>query len=54
MLAWVSLAEREAKWDAFMSDSEWQTKRAESEADGPIVASVNSQILQPTGFSSVT
>ena len=54
MLAWESLAEREAKWDAFMNDPEWQTKRAASEADGPIVASVNNQILQPTGFSSVT
>ena len=53
MLAWDSMAEREAKWDAFMNDPEWQTKRAESEADGPIVAPVNNQILQPTGFSSV-
>ena len=54
MLAWESLAEREAKWEAFMADPEWQEKRAQSEADGPIVASVNNQILHPTSFSSVT
>ena len=52
-LAWDSLAEREEKWDAFQSDPEWIEKRAGTEADGPIVASVNSQILLPTDFSSV-
>ena len=53
LLAWESLAEREQKWNAFMADPEWREKRAASEADGPIVASINSQILQPTGFSNV-
>lgn len=53
MLAWESLAEREEKWAAFAADPEWHAKRAESEKDGPIVASVNNQILQPTAFSSV-
>ncbi len=53
LLAWESLAEREAKWDAFASDPEWLAKRAETEKDGAIVASLNNQILQPTSFSSV-
>ena len=53
MLAWESLAEREAKWAAFQADPEWIEKRAETEKDGPIVANVAVQILQPTGFSSV-
>ena len=53
MLAWESLAEREDKWTAFSSDREWIAARAKSEEDGPIVASVNNQILQPTSFSSV-
>ncbi len=53
LLAWQSLAEREAKWGAFQSDPEWIAKRAETEADGPIVASITNAILQPTGFSSV-
>jgi hypothetical protein len=53
LLAWESLAEREAKWAAFQADPEWIAKRAASEADGPIVATLSSAILQPTGFSSV-
>ncbi len=53
LLAWESLAEREAKWDAFATDPVWLAKRAETEKDGAIVASVHNQILQPTSFSSV-
>jgi hypothetical protein len=53
LLQWESLAEREKKWTAFMSDPEWIAKRAETERDGAIVASLSSQILQPTSFSSV-
>lgn len=53
LLAWESLAEREAKWTAFQADPEWIAKRAESEKDGPIVATLSSAILQPTAFSSV-
>ena len=36
-----------------MSDPEWLEKRAHSERDGPIVASVSNQILAPTAFSAV-
>lgn len=53
LLAWESLAEREAKWTAFQSDPEWLEKRAASEADGPIVHNIESSILTPTSFSSV-
>ena len=53
LLQWESLAEREAKWNAFQADPEWQTKRAETEKDAPIVANVESQLLTPTAFSSV-
>jgi NIPSNAP len=53
LLAWESLAEREKKWAAFISDPDWITARTASERDGPIVASVNNSILQPTTFSSV-
>ena len=53
LLEWESLAEREQKWNAFATDPEWLAKRAETERDGQIVASVNNQILQPTAFSSV-
>ena len=53
MLVWDSLAEREQKWGAFMSDPEWIAKRAETERDGPIVASISNSFLQPTSFSVV-
>jgi NIPSNAP protein len=53
MLQWESLAEREKKWGAFMTDPTWLAARAETEKDGAIVASVSNQILQPTSFSSV-
>lgn len=53
MLQWESLAEREAKWDAFAADPEWLEKRAETEKDGQIVASISNSFLQPTSFSSV-
>ncbi|SCB35855.1 NIPSNAP protein [Bradyrhizobium yuanmingense] len=52
-LAWDSLAEREKKWGAFMTDPDWMKARAESEADGQIVADIVSQILAPTAFSAV-
>lgn len=52
-LAWESLADREKKWGAFMVDPEWLAARKETEANGPIVARVSNQLLQPTSFSSV-
>jgi hypothetical protein len=53
LLAWESLAEREQKWNKFAADPEWLAKRAESEKDGLIVASINNMFLQPTSFSAV-
>ena len=52
-LAWESLAEREEKFGAFAVDPEWVSKRAETEANGQLIASISSQFLQPTSFSSV-
>ncbi|WOH78470.1 NIPSNAP family protein [Bradyrhizobium sp. BEA-2-5] len=52
-LAWESLAEREKKWGAFMTDPEWIEARAKSEADGQIVLTIENQLLVPTAFSSV-
>lgn len=53
MVAWESLAERELKWGAFMSDPDWIKARADSEKDGQILANITSQFLTPTSFSSV-
>ena len=53
LLEWNSLAERDEKWAAFQADPEWIEKRAETEAEGPIVQPVSNLIMQPTSFSSV-
>jgi hypothetical protein len=53
LLAWESLAERDKKWNAFLSDPEWITARAKTEEDGPIVGNIVNQLLAPTSFSSV-
>ena len=53
LLAWSSMSEREEKWGAFTKDPEWVDKREASEADGPIVASIQNSFLKSTSFSSV-
>lgn len=53
MLKWASLAEREAKWNAFMSDKDWLTQRAESEAQAIIVERIENQFLTPTAYSAL-
>jgi hypothetical protein len=53
MLAWESLADREAKWNAFQADPAWHQVRDASERDGPIIANIKSAFLRPTAFSAV-
>jgi hypothetical protein len=53
MIAWESLADREARWTAFQSDPEWIRVRNESEKDGPINANITNQLLAPTAFSAL-
>lgn len=53
LLEWENLAEREAKWSAFMMDPEWLEKRAETQRDGPIITHVTNLILTPTSFSAL-
>lgn len=53
LIEWESLAEREKRWGAFMADPEWIAARKQTESNGPIVASLENMILQPTSFSAV-
>lgn len=53
MLEWEDLAERDRKWTAFQSDPEWIEKRAQTEANGPIVARLRSSLLRPTPYSKM-
>lgn len=52
-LQWETLAEREQKFTTFGADPEWLKARAETEKNGPIVASISNSFLAPTSFSSV-
>ena len=54
MLAWDSIAERERRWGAFLTDPEWIATSAETEKDGQLVQNVSNELLAPTAFSSVT
>lgn len=51
LLEWKDLAEREQRWNAFVKDPEWVSKRAESEKDGALVTHMENYILQPTDYS---
>lgn len=53
LLQWTSMAEREQKWQAFVTDKEWLEKRAESEQNGALISSFSNAFLQPTAFSTV-
>jgi hypothetical protein len=53
LLKWESLAERELKWNAFQTDSEWIARRAESEAEKIIVERIENQFLAPTAYSAL-
>ena len=53
MLCWDSLAEREKRWGAFITDPEWIATAAETEKDGPLVQNISNELLMPTAFSSV-
>jgi len=53
MLAWDNMAEREKRWDAFVTDPEWIAIVGETEKDGQLVQNISSELLAPTTFSSV-
>jgi len=53
ILKWDSLDDRAKRFAAFQQDPEWVSARAKSEADGPLVASLQNQILAPTAFSAL-
>ena len=49
--AFENMAQRDAKWTAFVNDPEWLRVRAETEADGAMVARVENRFLAPTDYS---
>ncbi len=51
LLEWPSLAERECRWHAFNTDTEWLAAKAESERDGPLISHASNLFLEPTAYS---
>ena len=51
ILTFDSMADREKKWGAFQADPGWHQVRAETEADGPIVAHVQNTFMRLTLYS---
>lgn len=51
MLAFKNMDHLETAWREFSADPEWQAVQAESEKDGPLVASIRNMVLKPTYYS---
>jgi hypothetical protein len=56
VLAWPDRTAMERCWATFAADDRWQRVRAWSEADGPLIASIQRRILEAvqTGSAEVT
>jgi hypothetical protein len=51
LLRFDDMAHREKAWDAFQSDPDWISARAETERNGPLVARVHNQFWRATDYS---
>jgi hypothetical protein len=51
MLEYDGLGAREAAWQTFAANADWQKVKAESEKDGPLVRRTHNRILRPTRYS---
>ena len=51
LMAYPSREAATASWDAFRNDPEWKKVASETQANGPIVANVQSVFLTPTDYS---
>lgn len=52
ILKWDSLADRDARFAAFLRDPEWIEARRKSEENGPLLSSISNTIMTPTAFSA--
>ena len=53
VLAFPSREAATKSWNDFRADADWNTARAASEADGPIVQKVESVFMSPTDYSPI-
>jgi NIPSNAP protein len=54
LLAFPDSEAREQAWEAFRTDPDWLKARADSEADGPLLISLESVLLDPTSYSPMS
>lgn len=52
ILQWESMADREARWNAFQADASWQAAREASEEEGPLVQRLTNSFWRPTPYST--
>ncbi|HEX7928346.1 MAG TPA: NIPSNAP family protein [bacterium] len=53
ILEWKDMAERDKLWNQFQNDPEWQTARAKTEENGPLLRYVENAFLAPTSYSKM-
>jgi hypothetical protein len=53
IIAFEDMADREAKWEKFITDPEWIEVKTRTEADGQIVRYLENRFLAPTDFSAL-
>jgi hypothetical protein len=53
IIAFEDMADREAKWEAFITDPEWIEVKTRTETDGQIVRYLKNRFLAPTDFSAL-
>ena len=54
LLAFPDSDARAQCWETFRVDQDWIKARADSEADGPLLISLESVLLDPTSYSPVS
>jgi len=52
VLEWESVEQMECDWSKFRGDEEWQSVKAESESEGPIVEEINVFVLKHLACSA--
>ncbi len=51
ILSFESMADRESRWNAFQADPDWQSRRAETEVQGPLVERYHNVFMRLTAYS---
>lgn len=50
LLQFEDVAAQKRAWEGFKADDDWKKAKADSEANGPIVARMTSRVLQPVPY----